>query len=99
MSLGAVLICKEYSETYANAFIKQGFSPYFLQVLESRLVNEDFLNQTMQAGPGTKYRAVIITSSRAADAWVSCVQNASNEQTNSALGKTVTISPSFNMTS
>jgi len=89
MSLGAVLICKEYSEPYRDAFLKKGLTPYFLQVLESRLVNQDLLKQTIQDGPGTKYGAVIITSSRAANAWVVCLRDALVEHSSPSAGKQV----------
>lgn len=89
MSFGAVLICKEYSEPYRDAFLKKGLTPYFLQVLESRLVNQDLLKQTIQDGPGTKYGAVIITSSRAANAWVACFKDALVDYSSSSAGKLV----------
>jgi hypothetical protein len=89
MSLGAVLICKEYSEPYRDAFLKKGLTPYFLQVLETRLVNQDLLKQTIRDGPGTKYGAVIITSSRAANAWVACFKDALVEHSSPSASKLV----------
>lgn len=89
MSLGAVLICKEYSEIYENAFRKRGFTPYFLQVLESKSVNEHLLNQTIQAGSGTKYGAVVITSSRAANSWVSGIKDVLEGQSDESAGNAI----------
>lgn len=73
-ALGPVLLCKARTESYEKAFTSRGFTPYFLQVLDTVLINSDALKSVVQAGPINKYAGVIITSSRAAEAWTDAVK-------------------------
>ncbi|KAG8816729.1 hypothetical protein FRC17_000212, partial [Serendipita sp. 399] len=75
MSLGPVVICKPYSKAYHDAFKSRGFDPQFVQVLDTRFVNEHGLRSVMQAGPEGKWSGVIVTSSRAAEAWISVAKS------------------------
>jgi uroporphyrinogen-III synthase len=84
---GPVLVCKEYSDSYAAELSNRGFEPHFLQILETRFVNEDLLRHTIEEGPDKRFDGVIVTSSRAAEAWI----NAS-----SSIQETQDISTSFN---
>lgn len=76
LKLGPVLVCKEFSEIYQDALTRKGFDPYFLQVLDTCFVNEEQLQETILAGPEGNVDAVILTSSRAADAWNTATQKA-----------------------
>jgi uroporphyrinogen-III synthase len=69
-NLGPVLVCKEYSDSYAVELSNRGFEPHFLQILETRFVNEDLLRQTIEEGPNKYSDGVIVTSSKAAEAWI-----------------------------
>jgi len=69
----AVLVCKEYSDTYQNALEAKGFKPYFIQVLETHFVEAEHLRHIVRAGPEQAFSGVIVTSSRGADAWTNVI--------------------------
>lgn len=68
-TLGPVLICKAHSDAYATALTESGFIPYFIPVLDTTLVNQEIVISTLLGGSRNNYSGVIITSSRAAEAW------------------------------
>lgn len=70
-----VLLCKTFSQPYHDAFVERGFEPHFLQVLDTRFTNERELLQLIADGPQqADIGGVIVTSSRAAEAWTAAVQ-------------------------
>jgi hypothetical protein len=69
----AVLVCKDYSDTYKYALEAKGFRPFFLQVLATQFVGIEQLQHIVRAGPNQVFSGVIVTSSRGADAWTSVV--------------------------
>lgn len=69
----AVLVCKEYSDTYKTALAAKGFQPYFIQVLATHFVGVECLQHIVRAGPESAFSGVIVTSSRGADAWTNVV--------------------------
>ncbi|PVF99307.1 tetrapyrrole biosynthesis, uroporphyrinogen III synthase [Serendipita vermifera] len=70
-----VILCKDFSSPYQDAFESRGFRPHFLQVLDTFFVNERQLKDVIYRGPSEeRISGVIVTSSRAAEAWVSCVK-------------------------
>src|SRR5258706_3343624 len=69
----AVLVCKEFSDTYKIAIAAKGFQPYFIQVLATHFVGVERLQHIVRAGPESAFSGVIVTSSRGADAWTNVV--------------------------
>ncbi|KAG8820027.1 hypothetical protein FRC19_009303 [Serendipita sp. 401] len=74
MSLGPVVVCKPFSQPYHDALKSKGFDPHFVQVLDTGFVNEQELRSVIEAGPKGKWSGVIVTSSRAAGAWISAAK-------------------------
>ncbi|KAG8855479.1 hypothetical protein FRB91_002086 [Serendipita sp. 411] len=74
MSLGPVVVCKPFSQPYHDALKSKGFDPHFVQVLDTGFVNERELQSVIEAGPKGKWSGVIVTSSRAAGAWISAAK-------------------------
>jgi hypothetical protein len=75
-----VILCKDFSDSYRDAFEGRGFIPHFLQVLDTFFVNEPQLKDLIRRGPDEEQiGGVIVTSSRAAEAWVSCVKELENQ--------------------
>ena len=84
----AVLVCKEYSDTYKSALEGKGFQPYFIQVLATHFVGIEHLQRIVRAGPEQAFSGVIVTSSRGGDAWTNVVHKilelGSDDMTNGA---------------
>jgi hypothetical protein len=96
--LGPVLLCKAHTEPYERAFTSRGFAPYFVEVLNTNIVNREALQRVVEIGAGAGvgagvepssrtetgsgtgsdqhelYAGVIVTSSRAAEAWMDAVK-------------------------
>ena len=85
----AVLVCKEYSDTYGAALEGKGFQPYFIQALATHFVGIEHLQRIVRAGPKQAFSGVIVTSSRGGDAWTNVVHKIleldSDDMTNGAL--------------
>ncbi|KAF8591716.1 tetrapyrrole biosynthesis, uroporphyrinogen III synthase [Ramaria rubella] len=61
-------------DAYVQHFERAGYTPYFVEVLESNFCNEKSLEDIVRADPkGSVFAGVVITSSRAADAWIQAV--------------------------
>ena len=84
----AIVVCREYSDTYRIALEATGFQPYFIPVLATHFVGIEHLQHIVQAGPDQAFSGVIVTSSRGADAWTNVVHKVrglvSDDMTNGA---------------
>jgi uroporphyrinogen-III synthase len=60
------------ADTYVQQLEAAGYTPYFIEVLESTFSNEQMLEGIVRTGPtcGVGFAGVVITSNRAADAWI-----------------------------
>lgn len=76
MSRAVILLKSPPRVLTTDAYVKHleaaGYIPYFVEVLDSILSNAQELEDIIRAGPnhGTRFVGVVITSSRAADAWI-----------------------------
>lgn len=62
------------SDKYETAFISSGLVPHSIPVLETVLANESDLRDIVGAGGENRaFDGVIVTSSRASDAWSAAV--------------------------
>ncbi len=69
-----VLLLQKCSDKYETAFISSGLVPHSISVLETVLVNESNLRDIVGAGAKSGcFDGVILTSSRACDAWSAAV--------------------------
>ena len=62
------------ADPYVERFSSAGYTPHSIEVLESVSVNDHTLEEIARTGP-SELAAVVITSSRAADAWAKACQN------------------------
>ncbi|KAF8519380.1 tetrapyrrole biosynthesis, uroporphyrinogen III synthase [Hysterangium stoloniferum] len=77
----AVILLKSPARNAEDAYVKHltsaGYMPYFIEVLDSMFRNESLLQEIMVSGPTQRrFSGVVITSSRAADAWIDALRNA-----------------------
>ncbi|KAF8520289.1 tetrapyrrole biosynthesis, uroporphyrinogen III synthase [Gautieria morchelliformis] len=79
MSRAVILFKSQPRIPTADAYVQQleaaGYTPYFIEVLESTFSNEQMLEGIVRTGPtcGVGFAGVVLTSSRAADAWIAAL--------------------------
>jgi hypothetical protein len=68
------------TDAYVQLLEAAGYTPYFVEVLNSVFTNVQALEEILSSGPsqGSRVAGVVITSSRAADAWVYALSRVSN---------------------
>lgn len=84
MSRAAILLKSPPRVPTTDAYVQQldaaGYTPYFVEVLESVFSNVQTLDDVVRSGPnhGSGFIGVAITSSRAADAWIQALKRVAN---------------------
>lgn len=84
MSRAAILLKSPPRVPTTDAYVQQldaaGYTPYFVEVLESVFSNVQMLDDVVRSGPndGSGFIGVAITSSRAADAWIQALKRVAN---------------------
>lgn len=66
------------NDPYVLALHNAGYKTYFVPVLETNFVNQNALANIVLAGPNMSCNGVVITSSRAAEAWIHALDRAND---------------------
>lgn len=62
------------TDAYSQQLEAAGYTPYFVEVLDSAFSNERVLEDVVRTGPNDiGFIGVVITSGRAADAWIAAL--------------------------
>ena len=62
------------TDAYTQQLEAAGYTPYYIEVLDFTFSNETVLEGVVRTGPNhTGFVGVVITSSRAADAWIAAL--------------------------